>query len=118
MPDNTDSWAQTRDINLASALASFDDIELHDQLPVIKYKDHQNGEEFCVFRFKPSAHVDEVMRLWADADLLKKQPEHPVSYMRAFIHNRNRFLDAIKAGGVWNMVKKGGRIFFINKANE
>lgn len=116
MTDVHESWAQTRDINLASALASFDDVELAPDLPVIRYHDHQRGEEFSVFRFKDSPKVQEVLRLWADPDLLKTHPEHPVAYMRSYMHNRNRFLDAVKGNGVWHMVKKGGRVFYINKA--
>lgn len=110
-----DSWAQTRDINLAAALASFLDVEVTAEFPVIKHHDHETGDEYAVFRFKASPKVAEIMRLWADPDLLTKHPEHPVAYMFAFMHNRNRYLDVVKRGNVWHNVKKAGRTYYINK---
>lgn len=110
-----DSWAQTRDINLAAALASFLEVEVTPELPVIRRHDHQTNEEYAVFRFKQSPKVAEVMRLWADPDLFTKHPESPVAYMKAFMHNRNRYLDVVKGGNVWHAVKKAGKTYFINK---
>ncbi len=115
MPDSKDSWAQTRDINLASALASFSEVEFADEMPVAKFQDHEKNQEFSVFRFKVSSKVEEVMRLWDSPDLMTAHPEHPVAYMKAYMHNRNRLLDVVKQGNVWHMVKKAGRIYFVNK---
>ncbi len=115
MPLADNSWAQTRDINLAAALASFTEVEIADQLPVQSFHDHERGEEYSVFKFKITPKVHEIMRLWADPQLLDKHPEHPVAYMKAFVHNRNRYLDCVKSNAVWHIVKKGSRIYFIPK---
>lgn len=112
------SWAQTRDINLAAALASFEGIEFANDFPVQKFKDHERGgEEFTVFKFKTDKRVSELIRMWHDPELYAKHPEHPLTYMHAMMHNRNRLLDAVKnkANPRWHMVKKGARIYFVAK---
>ena len=109
------SWAQTRDINLAAALASYADVKLSHDAPVQKFLEHETGREFYVFKFIQSERTREVIALWNDPDLITKHPEHPVAYMQAFMHNRNRYLDCVKKQWTWNIVKRDGRIYFIPK---
>ena len=116
LPMHDHCWYQLRDINLAAALASYNEVEVH-ELAGSKYKDHQTGEEFTAFRFKDTPLLHELMAVWADPDIYAKFPDHPMAYMKAMMHHRNRYLDAIKQAGTWHMVKKGGRIHYLQRAD-
>lgn len=107
-------WFQTRDINLAAALSSFDDVQFYPVMPVQKFKDHEKGgAEFYVFRFKHGERQQKVVELWNAKDHPNGDSEHPAEYMRAFMHNRNRLLDVVKGCPTMHMVKKGNRIHFM-----
>jgi len=106
---------QVRDINLAAAMASWAEVEFVDAQPVQKFHDHQTGEEFFVFRFKDSKKARELYGLWNDKDLLTKHPDHPLAYLQAAVHNRNRLLDAIKKNPTYHIIKKGGKIYCLPK---
>ena len=104
----------TRDVNLAAALASDSKVDLLplEQEPIQRFS--QDGEEFYVFRFVDSPRAKEIMREWADKDSIQKYPDSVVSYHKAFVHNRNRFLEYVKETPKRTIVKNGNRIYFIS----
>ena len=123
MPQITQKFIQVRDINLASALASDSEVEFlpNDQEPILKFE--EAGEEFYVFRFKDSAKARAVMKEWMDKDSIDKDPNSPVSFQKAFMHNKNRLLDLVKQAHKRTIVKRGSRIYFVSedtikKANQ
>lgn len=122
------SWYQTRDINEAAALVSFSDVELAPDSAGFRYHDHDRNEEYTVFRFVSNKRVQNLAELWRLPDLIEtygqdqyrtSHPDHHImAHLKAMVHNRNRYLDAVKGTSVWHMVKRGGRIHFIAKPEK
>ena len=104
-----------QDINLAAALLSFG-VEFFKDDPIRRVT--KDGKEICIFNFEPGKLGEDLCRLWGAKDLLEAQPEHPLSYCFAFMHNRERLLDLVKRSPAVSIVQKNGKIFFvpINKA--
>jgi len=99
-----------QDINLAAALAS-NGVEFYKPDPIRRIT--KDGKEICMFNFEPSKLGEQLCKLWGQKDLLEKQPEHPLSYCFAMMHNRERLLDLVKRSPAVSIVQKNGKIFFI-----
>jgi hypothetical protein len=53
--------------------------------------------ELCFFLFADPAKCDSIAKQWGDIDALNAEdPEHPLCYLHAMMHNRQRLLDAVK----------------------
>jgi len=106
-----------QDINLAAALASFG-VEFYKPDPIRRVT--KDGKEICLFNFEPGKLGEDLCRLWGQKDLLESQPEHPLSYCFAFMHNRERLLDLVKRAPAVSIVQRNGKIFFIpvNKESQ
>jgi hypothetical protein len=105
---------QTRDINLASALASESEVEFlpKEQEPVQRF--YENGKEFYVFRFKNSPAAKRIYQAWNDPNFIENNPNDPVAMAKAYMHNKNRLLDVIKQIPRRNIIKKGNRIYLLS----
>jgi hypothetical protein len=56
-----------------------------------------DGRENCNFLFESSEQVKNLSRLWLDMERTQiEQPENPLCYLWALMHNRNRCIDAVK----------------------
>jgi len=56
-----------------------------------------DGQEQCLFIFAADSRCDDLARKWAAIDKLREaEPEHPLSYCHAMMHNRQRIIDAVK----------------------
>jgi hypothetical protein len=102
---------QTRDVNCAAAIASDSECEFLPVEPVVRFK--ENGEEFYVFRFKDTPRAREIYKSFNDIKWLDEHPDDWISFVKAFMHNKNRLLDIIKTLPQRTLVKKGNKIFCI-----
>ena len=111
------SFLTTRDTNLAAALASFG-IPFFAPDPIRRVM--QDGVETVSFNFEPTKQAQEIAKNWQNAGFMEANPEHPLAYIVAFHHNRNRLLDLIKQAPAVQIIQKNGKIFFIplNKESQ
>jgi hypothetical protein len=105
-----------QDIWLAAALASFD-VPFYQPDPIRRVR--KDGREICLFNFEsggPGARGGtgaEIVKQWADKTFIESNPEHPLAYILAFTHNRERLLDLVKQSPQVQIEQKGGKIFFV-----
>lgn len=99
-----------QDIWLASALSSFG-VAFYQPDPIRRII--KNGKEICLFNFEPSDLGKELIKQWGDKSFIDQNPEHPLAYIKAFTHNRERLLDLVKQSPQVQIVQKGSRIFFL-----
>ena len=112
----------TRDINLAAAIASHDGCRFYSVEPVQIYKERQpdgSTKEYYSFRFESTPEARKIFAAWGDGKFTEKDENDSfISYLKAFVHNRNRLLDHVKGEQPWNVVKQGRRIFFVKKKGD
>lgn len=99
-----------RDINLASALAAFG-VPFYKPNPITRMNEY--GREIVRFNFESTDQGSEIIKQWADKDFVANNPEHPLAYVFAYMHNRERLLDLVKKSLVVHVEHKGGKIFFV-----
>lgn len=57
----------------------------------------------------------DLMRLWNDPELVSKQPEHPLAYVKAAFENHTRAVEFIKEQGPIAMRRRGKKIALITR---
>lgn len=108
----TSGYFQTRDIKLAAALASHSEVGVFADSPVEPYHDADTGENYFVFKFHSSDAVREIASHW-NTRWIEEHPDDPLAYIYAAFHNRERYLDLIRASEVRHIVRRGHRIYII-----
>jgi hypothetical protein len=71
-----------------------------------------DGKELCNFLFVSTDEVKDLARKWLHIEnTMAQEPEHPICYLHALMHNRNRCIDAVKQTRRLVFAKKmiGGR---------
>lgn len=113
LPRNTDGVAscwQCRDIKLAAALISEEGVEF--DTPALQ-RFSENGQEFCVFRFKDSPKLKDLAAKWDDEEWLSANPAHWLAYVKAYAHNHGKILDHIRKVPVCQIKRDGKKIYLV-----
>lgn len=115
------SLFSTRDLKVAVALLTLGFEPESDAAPVTRIK-RESGQESVVFWFK-AAHpitaqsADEIMRhMTTGADeFAAKNPEHPLTYIRAALLNRDELVSVIKATPRQLIFERNGKIISMSE---
>ena len=75
------------------------------------------GDRHCYFFEAQSTcglyRTVEMIRAWNDPEFHRKNPEHPLAYLKVAFENRSRLIDYIKRGTRIAAVEKGSKVAFI-----
>lgn len=73
------------------------------------------GDELHLFHFETGRGGEALVQAWQNDQWEAANPEHPLSYVRAAFHNRNRLMDAMKQAVPLRVVERKGRIFLFRQ---